>query len=107
VSTHSSEDDSMTHARTLALFELLMGVLAVLCGLLLATGLGGPILGMHRAALAGSPFDDFRIPGLILAGAVGGSQLQAAWAEWHGARWATLASSVAGCVLVGWIVGEV
>ena len=54
----------MTHARTLALFELLMGVLAVLCGLLLATGLGGPILGMHRAALAGSPFDDFRIPGL-------------------------------------------
>jgi hypothetical protein len=96
----------MAHARILTTLELLMGSMALLCGLVLAAGLGGPILGMQRAVLAGSPFDNFRVPGLILAGVVGGSQVKAAWAEWHDARWATLASSVAGSVLVGWIVGE-
>jgi hypothetical protein len=93
--------------RSLIALQLGMGSVALGCGLLLATGQAGRVLGMRADVLDGAPFRSFVVPGLILAGIVGGSQLWAAWAAARGRCWAPLALLVAGCVLMGWIVGEV
>ncbi|HUZ01346.1 MAG TPA: hypothetical protein VMU89_13430 [Thermomicrobiaceae bacterium] len=56
--------------------------------------------------LVGSPFGSYTGPALVLALATGGSQLVALAAELRHEPWATLASGFAGCVMMGWIVGE-
>jgi len=84
-----------------------MGLVAWLCGALLALGLAGRVLAMRQDVLRGSPFSTFLIPGLALALVVGGSQLSAGWAELRRRPWAGGASLLAGIVLAGWIVGEV
>jgi hypothetical protein len=87
--------------------ELSMGAMAVVCGLILASGQADRVLGMQQSVLVGTPFSNFMLPGLILAVAVGGSQLLAAWTELRDERWAGLAALGAGVVLMGWIIGEV
>ena len=56
--------------------------------------------------LNGSPFGSYTGPALILAVVTGGSQLAALAAEVRREPWATLASGFAGCVMMGWIFGE-
>jgi hypothetical protein len=56
--------------------------------------------------LAGTPFSDYTIPGLILGLVVGGSALLATVAALRNARAAALASLAAGAIMMGWIVGE-
>ncbi len=92
---------------TLIIFELFMGVMAVVFGVILAAGLADNVLGMHSDLLEGTWFGSFLLPGLILAVAVGGSQFLAAYALWHRAAWDMLASFATGVVLMGWIAGEV
>lgn len=57
--------------------------------------------------LRGSPFADYSIPGLILAGVVGGSAAAAAVALWRRPRLGVPASAMAGAILAGWVVGEI
>jgi hypothetical protein len=94
-------------SRLLIALSFGMGSVASGCGLLLAAGQAGRVLGLRADVLAGTPFNSFLVPGLVLAGVVGGSQLWAAWAVSRGRRWAPLGLLAAGCVLMGWIVGEV
>lgn len=56
--------------------------------------------------LVGTPFSTYVVPGLLLAGVVGGSALAASWllVRRHPDAW--LASIVAGAVLTGWIAVE-
>jgi hypothetical protein len=82
--------------------EFFVGLMAVPCGILLIVN----GLGMSRDVLDGTPFGSFLIPGLVLAFVVGGSLLAAAYLEWRRKSIAPLASTGAGCVLLGWIVIE-
>jgi len=80
-----------------------MGVTAATCGVLLIATDG---LGMSRSALNRAPFDSFLIPGLLLAIALGGSQIAAALMQRRRFRnWPRLALC-AGGILLGWIVVE-
>jgi hypothetical protein len=61
---------------------------------------------MPTSYLAGSPFTSFLVPGLILGGIVGGTQLAAAIALIRRARSALLWSAVAGCGMLRWDVNR-
>jgi hypothetical protein len=58
------------------------------------------------AWLAGTPFSDYTIPGLVLAIVVGGSALFAAATVFIHREWAVLASVLAGLLMVGYLVVE-
>jgi hypothetical protein len=60
--------------------------------------------GVPTAWLSRTPFDDYRIPGMVLGTAVGGSQLLASALLARGAPSAKRASVAAGAVLLAWIV---
>jgi hypothetical protein len=63
----------------------------------------GGLVGMPLALLAGTPFDDFRVPGLVLALLVGGSTLAAAVLLAIRSPHAAGAALAAGAVTLGWI----
>jgi hypothetical protein len=63
----------------------------------------GSLVGMPLTVLAGSPFEDFRVPGLVLALVVGGSALAAAILVATRARRGAEAALLAGSIVVGWI----
>jgi hypothetical protein len=91
------------------------GALVALDGVVALTALGGGLALATRLEgdrfpvelLAGTPFHDYVVPGLILAGAVGGSATVAMAATLHSPRAGGLASMLAGLILMGWIAGEV
>jgi hypothetical protein len=58
------------------------------------------------AVLRHTPFDSFLVPGLVLAGVVGGSNVACALLAWRRARGAVDATLVAGAALLVWIVAE-
>jgi hypothetical protein len=57
--------------------------------------------------LQGTPFTSYLVPGLILGLVVGGSASAATIATWKSRSAGALVSAVAGCIMAGWIVGEV
>lgn len=67
----------------------------------------GSSVGLPLAVLRGTPFADFLVPGLLLAGAVGTSTLAAAALLLLGRRRAPEAALVAGAVVTGWIATQV
>lgn len=103
MSVHALIHPSQTRRRrALAAIELIVGAMAVPCGVLLIVN----GLGMSTDVLADSPFASFLIPGLVLSGVVGVSQLVAAWLVWRGDRRGGVASFAAGSILLGWILVE-
>jgi hypothetical protein len=86
--------------RLLAVLEATTGALAVTGGMLLVAAPDGSLLQADSAALAGSPFTDWRLPGLLLATLVGGGFLFTGWWQWRGGRGARALSVVAGAGLV-------
>jgi hypothetical protein len=72
--------------RTLVILELATGVAALAGGMLLAAAADGSLLRADLDALAGTPFTDWRVPGVLLAALVGGGYLLAGWWQW-GNRW--------------------
>jgi hypothetical protein len=64
-------------------------------------------LGIPEEDLAGTPFDRFTVPGLVLAVVVGGSMLTALVAVLQRAPRAGHVAMVAGAVMLGWIVVQV
>jgi hypothetical protein len=69
-------------------------------GVLLAAAPDGSLLRADPATLAGTPFSDWRVPGVLLAGLVGGGFLLAGWWQWRGCRHTRELSMVAGAGLV-------
>lgn len=59
------------------------------------------------AWLAGTPFSDYTIPGLVLAIVVGGTALFAAITVFIPREWAVLASALVGLLMIGYEVVEV
>ena len=70
--------------RTLVALECFTGCAAVVGGVLLATRPDGSLLAAKLSALSGSPFSDWRVPGILLAALVGVGFLLAA--EWQRRR---------------------
>lgn len=64
-----------TVQRALEGLELFTGVTGLVGGLLLIAQRDGSLLQADRSALTGSPFVDWRAPGILLAGLVGGGFL--------------------------------
>jgi hypothetical protein len=89
--------------------------LLVLAGFVALTAIGGGIAlaaGLEgerfpREWLEGSPFEDYRAPGLILAGAVGGSAGLAAVGLLVAGNIGAAVSIVAGVVLAGYVGAEI
>jgi hypothetical protein len=96
--------------RALVTLELVTGAAGLAGGVLLAAAPEGSLLRADPAVLAGTPFSDWRVPGVLLAGLVGGGFLLAGWWQWRGHRYARELSMAAGAGLVcfeaaelGWI----
>jgi hypothetical protein len=86
--------------RALVALELVTGFTGLVGGVLLAAAPDGSLLRADPATLAGSPFSDWRVPGVLLAGLVGGGFLLAGWWQWRGHRYARELSMAAGAGLV-------
>jgi hypothetical protein len=80
--------------------ELLTGSTAVLGGVLLAAKPDGSLLQADAAALATTPFQTWRLPGILLATLVGGGFLTAGVWQWRGGWHARELSIIAGVGLV-------
>jgi len=80
---------------------------AIPVGLAFVARPDGSLVGMPVAVLAGTPFRDFTVPGLVLALAVGGSTLAASVLVVRGSPGARRAALAAGVVVMGWIVVQV
>lgn len=87
----------------LALADGFVALTAIGGGITLAAGVDR----FPRAWLADTPFASYLVPGLMLALIVGGSAAVATVGVALGRAWGARASSVAGTVLMGWILGEV
>jgi hypothetical protein len=86
--------------QVLVALELVTGVAGLVGEVLLAAAPDGSLLRADPATLAGSPFSDWRVPGVLLAGLVGGGFLLAGWWRWRGPRYACELSMAAGAGLV-------
>jgi peptidoglycan/LPS O-acetylase OafA/YrhL len=93
--------------RVLVGLELFVGGTALIGGLLLAIAPDGSLLAADPAALHGSPFTDYRLPGLLLAALVGGGYLLAGWWQRRAGRGARALSVFAGAGLVTFEGAEV
>ncbi len=81
-----------------------LGLSAMVGGAALMATPSGAWLGLSRAILAHTPFESFFVPGLVLAGVVGLTQLFAARLVWRNDGAANGVAFVAGGVLAGWMV---
>lgn len=101
-----------THHRTLAgecwVRRALLAVSGFSAVNAIAGGLGLILtgLGVPQEQLASTPFDSFTVPGLLLAGVVGGTMATATAAVWQRVPWAGEVAMVAGAIMLGWIAIE-
>jgi hypothetical protein len=85
--------------------EAFIGLTAIQGGIGLLRGTFDQVL--QVTWLAGTPFSDYTIPGLVLVIVVGGSALLAAATVFIHREWAALISVLAGLLMVGYLVVEV
>jgi len=93
--------------KILLITETVTGLSALICGGLLVTWPDGSAIGLPLFLLKTSPFDNFFIPGLILALVIGGSQLIALLAGLSNLTSAGRRTLIAGILLMGWIIVQV
>jgi hypothetical protein len=93
-------------ARTAIVLEMLLGLGAVAGGIALMVGPRGEIIPMSTSLLAGSPFSDYFVPGLILFAIVGLGTLTVAVLAWRDNPWAPLLTVGVGAALVIWLLVE-
>jgi hypothetical protein len=86
--------------RILVGLELFNGSTAVAVGVLLAVKPDGSLLRADPVVLASSPFQDWRLPGMLMVALVGGGFLAAGVWQWRGWRHARELSVIAGVGLV-------
>ena len=92
--------------RILVGLELVTGATALVGGALLAIAPDGSLLAADPAVLAGSPFADYRWPGILLATLVGGGYLLTGWWQARSGVGARALSVFAGVGLVVFEAGE-
>jgi hypothetical protein len=85
---------------------VLLGFGALAGGMALILAPDGSAMGFDTTLLAGSPFPDFLVPGLILGGLFGVCSLVVAVAGLRRARWAPFAAFAIGIAQMIWIVVE-
>ncbi len=88
----------------LVALHTLLGVGAVAAGQAFVRDPSGSALGMSVDYLDGSPFPDFRIPGLFLAAVIGTANLVSAVGLWWRHPLAPLLSLATGLLLVIWVI---
>jgi hypothetical protein len=96
----------MKHTRvrlTLVVLEAFIALTSIACGLGLAVG----AVQLPLVWLAGTPFSDYTMPGLVMAVVVGGSAFLAAELIRAGRAGGVVASALAGLLLMGCEVAEV
>jgi hypothetical protein len=92
-------------ARWIAILGLLvLGIGAFAGGAFLVARPDGSAMGFQTTILAGSPFPDFLVPGLILGGLFGVGSLAVVVAALRGARIAPFLSFAIGCGQMIWIL---
>lgn len=89
----------------LVILEAIVGVSAIDGGMALLRGAFDQVL--STAWLAGTPFSDYTVPGLVLVIVVGGSALLAAATAFIHREWAVLLSVLAGLFIAGYEVVEI
>ena len=84
-----------------------IGVTAIISGILMISQPDGGVLYLNQELLAGSPFTDYRVPGILLAGVVGGVNLGAAFLNMMRHRQRYNAAIAGGAIIIGWIIVQV
>jgi hypothetical protein len=87
--------------------EVVLAIGALAGGLILMLAPRGEILPLPLSALAGSPFDTYFVPGLILFGVLGIGPLVAARLAWIGHPLAPTAAFIVGAGLLIWVAVEI
>jgi hypothetical protein len=87
--------------------EVLLSIGALVGGLILMLAPRGEILPLPLSALAGSPFDTYFVPGLILFSVIGLGPVIAARLAWTRHPVAPVAAFVVGAGLLIWVGVEV
>jgi hypothetical protein len=87
--------------------EVLLGIGAIGGGLVLIVAPRGEIMPLPLSALAGSPFDTYLGPGLILFTVLGLGPLVGAWLAWGRHPLAPLAAFIVGVALLIWVAVEI
>jgi len=83
-----------------------LGVRGVLGGGQFLLVPSGEIVGLSTRELAGTPFRDYLIPGLVLCSVLGVAPLVVAVGVYRGSRWAWFGSILVALALVVWVVVE-
>jgi hypothetical protein len=94
-------------AKAALALEVVLSIGALGGGLILMLAPSGEILPLPLSALAGSPFDTYFVPGLILFGVLGLGPLIAARMAWLRHPMAPVAAFVVGAGLLIWVAVEV
>src|SRR5215203_2876221 len=94
-------------AKVVAALEILLGVGALGGGLVLIVAPRGEIMPLPISALAGSPFETYLGPGVILCTVLGIGPLLAARLVWIRHPLAPLAAVVVGIALLIWVAVEI
>jgi hypothetical protein len=94
-------------ARASIAFEVLLGVGALGGGLVLTVAPRGEIMPLPLSALAGSPFETYLGPGLILFTVLGIGPLVAARLAWARSPLAPIAALAVGGALLIWVAVEI
>jgi hypothetical protein len=89
----------------LAVIEAFIGLGAIGGGIAILTGAFDRWFPF--AWLAGTPFSDYTIPGLVLLIVVGGGMLLGAATQFIQRQWAVLLSAAMGLIMLGWEIVEV
>ncbi|MFN8623564.1 MAG: hypothetical protein U0869_22725 [Chloroflexota bacterium] len=99
-------ETSVQHlARLVALvFLVVLGLGAIAGGIALVTAPDGSSMGFQADLLAGSPFPDYLVPGLILGGLFGVGSFVVAWLGWRRHPVAPFLAFAIGCAQMIWIV---
>jgi hypothetical protein len=94
-------------ARTAVALEVFLGIGALGGGIALMLGPRGEIIPLPVSALAGSPFDTYFVPGLILFFVLGLGPLVAAGLAWRRHDLAPLAACAVGLALLVWLAVQI
>ncbi|MEA2576704.1 MAG: hypothetical protein QOD78_292 [Chloroflexota bacterium] len=94
-------------AKSALALEVVLSIGALGGGLILMLAPRGEILPLPLSALAGSPFDTYFVPGMILFGVLGFGPLVGARLAWMRHPLAPVAAFIVGAGLLVWVAVEV
>lgn len=104
--TNTSRSSS-TALRALLLALTFQGLSGVVGGFGLVADPSGAALGVPLEWLSGSPFSDYRVPGIVLVTVLGIGPLIVAWGLWTRRSWSVTGAFVTGVALLVWIGVEI